>query len=61
MLSDPEQMRESLRRLMALPGHLRVHSGHGPVTTLEHELKTNPFLGFLRRERGLPQGMSVPW
>jgi hydroxyacylglutathione hydrolase len=36
--SDPQLMVESLRRLMALPGHLRVHSGHGPVTTLSEEL-----------------------
>ena len=59
-LSDPQVMVESLRRLMALPGHLRVHSGHGPVTTLEHELKTNPYLAYIRRERGIegPPGFS---
>ena len=50
-MSDPAQMSQSLRRLMQLPGHLRVWSGHGPMTTLEQELRTNPFLGFLRRER----------
>lgn len=50
-LSDPPAMRRSLRRLLELPGHLRVHSGHGPVTTLEHEMASNPFLGFLRTER----------
>ncbi|MFT7518166.1 MAG: hydroxyacylglutathione hydrolase [Kiritimatiellia bacterium] len=55
-LGDPRLMQDSLRRLFALPGHLRVHSGHGPVTTLGHELRTNPFLGFIRRERGLPEG-----
>lgn len=47
-LSDPALARESLRRLMALPGHLRVHSGHGPVTTLARELQDNPHLAFLR-------------
>ncbi|MGB0588617.1 MAG: MBL fold metallo-hydrolase [Myxococcota bacterium] len=59
-LSDPQVMVESLRRLMALPGHLRVHSGHGPVTTLADELKTNPYLGYIRRERGVegPPGFS---
>jgi len=41
-------MQESLQRLMALPGHLQVHSGHGPVTTLSKELMTNPFLQFMR-------------
>lgn len=60
-MSDPGLMRKSLARLLALPGHLRVHSGHGPVTTLDQELRTNPFLGFVRRERGLPQGPSYPW
>jgi glyoxylase-like metal-dependent hydrolase (beta-lactamase superfamily II) len=52
-LSDPKLMPGSLRRLLALPGHMRVHSGHGPMTTLSRELKTNPFLGFLRKERGM--------
>jgi glyoxylase-like metal-dependent hydrolase (beta-lactamase superfamily II) len=47
-MSDPSLARESLRRLMELPPHLEVHSGHGPVTTLGQELKSNPFLGFLR-------------
>ena len=60
-LSDPAAMRESLKRLTQLPGHLRVLSGHGPATTIEHELKHNPFLGFLRRERGMPEGPSFPW
>ncbi len=50
-MSSPSAMEKSLRRLFELPGHLRVHSGHGPVTTLDHELERNPFLGFLRRER----------
>jgi hydroxyacylglutathione hydrolase len=39
--------------LFDLPGELRVHSGHGPVTTLAAELRSNPFLGFLRLERGM--------
>jgi hydroxyacylglutathione hydrolase len=50
-LSDPDLARRSLRRLFELPGALRVHSGHGPVTTLAAELESNPFLGFLRLER----------
>jgi hydroxyacylglutathione hydrolase len=52
-MSDPDLARRSLRRLFDLPGHLRVHSGHGPVTTLAAELRSNPFLGFLRLERGM--------
>ncbi len=50
-MSDPAAMRRSLRRLLALDPATRVHSGHGPVTTLERELARNPFLGFLRAER----------
>jgi glyoxylase-like metal-dependent hydrolase (beta-lactamase superfamily II) len=49
-LCSPKAMRESLKKLFQLPGHLRAHTGHGPPTTLERELKTNPFLGFLRGE-----------
>jgi len=61
-MSDPALMQVSLRRLLDLPGHLIVCSGHGPVTTLEQELKSNPFLGDLRRERGLaePSGWRSP-
>ena len=50
-MSSPVAMQESLRRLFSLPAKVRVHSGHGPVTTLGAELQSNPFLGFLRRER----------
>jgi glyoxylase-like metal-dependent hydrolase (beta-lactamase superfamily II) len=60
-MSDPGLAVESLRRLLQLPGHLRVHSGHGPVTTLDHELKTNPFLGYLRRERGIEGPPGICW
>ena len=47
-MGDTALMKNSLRRLMALPKHLRVHSGHGHVTNLAEEYKTNPFLQFLR-------------
>ncbi|MCB1919036.1 MAG: MBL fold metallo-hydrolase [Candidatus Competibacteraceae bacterium] len=57
-LSDPELMWRSLRRLLELPDHLMVCSGHGPVTTLEQELKTNPYLDYLRRERGMEPSSS---
>jgi len=60
-MSDPATMVKSLRRLMELPGHLRVHSGHGPVTTLAHELKTNPFLGYLRDERKMDGPRGFQW
>lgn len=48
-MGDYDVMQNSLQKLMALPGHLRVHSGHGPVTTLEVERSTNPFLHFLHK------------
>lgn len=60
-MSDPALAVESLRRLLALPGHLWVHSGHGPVTTLDRELRTNPFLGYLRRERGISGPPGYAW
>lgn len=60
-MSDPALMVRSLRRLMDLPGELVVHSGHGPTTTLAHELKTNPFLGYLRKERGIPGPRGYAW
>ncbi|HHA19134.1 MAG TPA: MBL fold metallo-hydrolase, partial [Methylophaga sp.] len=47
-MGDNVLMQQSLAKLIELPGHLRVHSGHGPVTTLAQELATNPFLEFLR-------------
>ncbi len=47
-MADPALAHKSLSKLMALSGKLRVHSGHGPVTTLAQELASNPFLQFLR-------------
>ena len=42
------QLQNSLRILAALPPQTRVLSGHGEATTIGDELKSNPFLGFLR-------------
>ena len=41
---NPQAMAESLERLLSLPGDTMVYSGHGPSTTIEWEIKTNPFL-----------------
>ena len=42
------QMLESLnRRIATLDGEMIVYPGHGPSTTIEHEKRTNPFLGAL--------------
>ena len=44
-----EALSASIRMLMErLPPETIVYPGHGPATTLERELATNPFLGELR-------------
>ncbi len=48
-LSDPRAMQRSLERLSALPGGTFVHPGHGPLTTLEIERRSNPFLSGMAR------------
>ena len=60
-MSDPAVMVQSLRKLMQLPEHMRVHSGHGPMTTLGVELRNNPFLGYIRKERGIQGARSFAW
>jgi hydroxyacylglutathione hydrolase len=60
-MSDPALMVDSLRRLTELPGHLRVHSGHGPVTTIKEELENSPFLAYLRQERNIPGPPGIKW
>jgi hydroxyacylglutathione hydrolase len=48
---DWETLLDSVRALLArFPGETVVHPGHGPATTLERELRTNPFLRELRVE-----------
>ena len=42
-----KRMRESLRRLVALPGDYRVYPGHEGVTWLDAERRRNPYLGYL--------------
>jgi glyoxylase-like metal-dependent hydrolase (beta-lactamase superfamily II) len=37
-------MKRSLNRIKTMDKRLVVHPGHGETTTLENELKTNPFL-----------------
>ncbi len=47
-----ETLIESIRTLVdRFPAETVVYPGHGPVTTLGHELDTNPFLGDLRAAR----------
>lgn len=33
-----------MQRILTLPPETKVYSGHGPVTTIEHELNYNPYL-----------------
>jgi len=48
---DWDTLLASVRALLGrFPGDTIVHPGHGPATTLERELRTNPFLRDLRAE-----------
>ena len=43
-MADPRQLAASLARLVQLPADTKVLPGHGPATTIGHELRENPFL-----------------
>lgn len=43
-----QDMYASLRKLAALPPQTRVLPGHGPESTIEDELRTNPYLREVR-------------
>jgi len=45
--SSKSEMPHSLRKLANLPNHLVVYPGHGPMTTIAKEKRSNPFLEFL--------------
>ncbi|HOM58881.1 MAG TPA: MBL fold metallo-hydrolase [Kiritimatiellia bacterium] len=40
---SPDEMEASLRRLTALPDETRVVCGHGPMTTMGTEKRSNPY------------------
>jgi glyoxylase-like metal-dependent hydrolase (beta-lactamase superfamily II) len=43
--SDGRKLRDGIRRkLFTLPPDTVVYPGHGPVTTIGHEMRTNPYL-----------------
>ncbi|HEU6443580.1 MAG TPA: hypothetical protein VFL61_00835, partial [Gaiellaceae bacterium] len=51
---DPDQVRDSVMRLMELPPETRVYPGHTDETTIGREWEENPFV---RVWRGLePEG-----
>ncbi len=41
---NPADMHNSLKRFLSLPPKTVICSGHGPTSTLEEEMHTNPFL-----------------
>lgn len=41
---NPLKMRESLKKLKALPGDYRIYTGHDFSTTLEAERQSNPYM-----------------
>lgn len=49
---NPRVLRESLRTLMALPKETKIYPGHGPTSTLGHELQHNPWLRRLQTSQG---------
>ncbi len=42
--SKHADLEASIRKVMKLPGETKLLGGHGPVTTLAHELRYNPFV-----------------
>ncbi len=56
-MGDGRAMQQSLARVVALPPHTKVHSGHGPPTTIGDEVARNPFLSFARQAAGT----GKPW
>lgn len=43
-LGDEKEVGESLKKIKVLDPKLNIYPGHGEITTLEHELKTNIYL-----------------
>lgn len=42
---DYNELMDSLKdKLMSLPGDVSIYPGHGPASTIDMELKTNPFM-----------------
>lgn len=59
-LSDPAAMQRSLERAAReLAPALVLHPGHGPSTTMERELRANPFLVGVARVAGASRATSA--
>ena len=53
--SAPNKVDSSLRKLLTLRKTLVVYPGHGPITRLDNEEKTNPFLINLKKQTSFSQ------
>ena len=42
--AKPRMLRESMAKILALPKETKVYPGHGKSTTLETEMRANPFV-----------------
>ena len=41
---DGETLKKSLERLKSLAGEMKIYPGHGPISTLEKQIKSNPYM-----------------
>ena len=42
--AKPRELNNSMAKILALPKELKIYPGHGKATTLEVELRSNPFV-----------------
>ena len=42
--AKPKELRNSMAKIIALPHHTKIYPGHGPFSSIEEELKVNPFV-----------------
>ena len=42
--AKPHSLNSSMSKVLALPKNTKIYPGHGPFTTIEQEIKANPFV-----------------
>ena len=42
--ASPREFDASMKKILALPKETKIYPGHGPSSTLDHELRCNPFI-----------------
>ena len=42
--AKPRELRNSMAKIVALPHQTKIYPGHGPFSSIEEELKVNPFV-----------------